>query len=467
MSGELGLISVMTLAETGFKVGFSALTLGLCFCVGVTFVGLTGLLISRLRLYGVMTIAEYYQLRYGKTVRWLGGLVMASAGVLNMGIFLAIDARFFAAMCGITDPNSIRLLMAGLLGMVLLYTLYSGMVSVLVANYIQFLVVMVGALVATVFALKAVSWQQMVDITRSQYGEAGFSPFVSPDVESHSIGSFTSFPSSELGWSFILVNVLVFFAVPVLWQPAASLGLSLADMRTGRRMYLWSGLTYLGRGTIPILWGIAALAWFAHRSASPTDAQLEPIMAMPLFFSEILPSGAKGLLVAGMFAAAMSTYNIYLLAWSSIITQDVICPLLKREPSDRVRIAINRGFIVLIGGYIFFWGLYYRPPATFFAYQQATGTIYLAGALACVAFGLYWKRANAAGAIAAIFVGAAFPLANVLFARQVETWPDWLHFLSNPWQSSLAAFVLSIAAFVAVSLATGRWIRPTPLPRPT
>src|SRR5256885_145651 len=48
-STELAIISVMALAEVGFTHGFSAMALGICFFVGVTFVGTTGFIIEGLR----------------------------------------------------------------------------------------------------------------------------------------------------------------------------------------------------------------------------------------------------------------------------------------------------------------------------------------------------------------------------------------------------------------------------------
>src|SRR2546428_2672228 len=234
----------------------------------------------------------------------------------------------------------------------------------------------------------------MVRVVQTTYGAAGFDPFANADM----------------GRPFILLNTLVFFAVPTVWQPAAACGLSAANPSVARKTILWSGLTFMGRGTIPILWGIAALAYFNAHGADPA---MKPLEAMPLFFAHVLPVGIIGLFVSGMLAADMSTYNGYLLAWSSILTQDVIAPLCAGRLTDRGRLFLNRLLIVLIGAFLLWWGLFYEPPATFFQYQQVTGTIYLSGALACVSLGLYWKRATSVGAFGAFLAGTLFPLAYV------------------------------------------------------
>ena len=48
---------------------------------------------------------------------------------------------------------------------------------------------------------------------------------------------------------------------------------------------------------------------------------------MPEMLGKILPIGIAGLLMAGMFAAFMSTHDSYLLAWSGVIVRDVVSPI--------------------------------------------------------------------------------------------------------------------------------------------
>ena len=72
---EMGVISIMGLSELGYVQGFTAVTLAMCFFVGVTFVGATGFIINGLRRCMVMTIPEFYGRRYNQKVRWLAALV--------------------------------------------------------------------------------------------------------------------------------------------------------------------------------------------------------------------------------------------------------------------------------------------------------------------------------------------------------------------------------------------------------
>ena len=454
---EMGVISLMGMSELGFTSGFTALTVGMCFLVGVTFVGATGFIINGLRGCRVMTIPEFYGVRFNPQVRWLAGLVMSLAGVLNMGLFLKISALFFVGVSGL-DAEAVHWIMAALLTIVVTYTLLGGMVSVVLTDYFQYIVLVTGVLIATGFVLYNVSFGQMFDVVAEQKQLSGFSPFASEGLSQDQI----------LGWPFILLNLLVFAAVPALWQPAASRALSASNPQVARRTTLCSGLTFLGRCSLPILWGIAALAYF---TANPIEAHdgMAPIEAMPRFLAIILPVGVIGVVVAGMFAADMSTYNSYLLAWSGIITQDVIAPLCGDRLTDKRRLVINRLLIVLIGAFIMWMGLIYSAPDTFIQYQQLTGTIYLSGGVACVVLGLYWKLANTAGAFAATLVGTAFPIASLYMRNHLDELPTWLRsetidpWMTNGWYAGMAAFGLAFVAMIVVSLVTAPWIRPVVL----
>ena len=63
---------------------------------------------------------------------------------------------------------------------------------------------------------------------------------------------------------------------------------------------------------------------------------------MPEFLRDVLPMGVLGLVVAGMLAASMSTYSGYLLAWGSIISQDVVLPLFGRRLKERHQLYSTR-----------------------------------------------------------------------------------------------------------------------------
>jgi SSS family solute:Na+ symporter len=93
----------------------------------------------------------------------------------------------------------------------------------------------------------------------------------------------------------------------------------------------------------------------------------------------------------------------------------VVAPLCKDRLSEKGRILLTRILIVVIGGYVLYWGLFYQGREDIWDYMAITGAIYFTGAFSLLLFGLYWKRASSTGAFLALLAGvtAVFGLTPV------------------------------------------------------
>ena len=103
---ELGLITVMYNAQKGFSAGLSALHMAIIAGVVTFIVGKTGFIVVPLRRLKVLTIPEFYEQRFGRSVRVIGAIVLVLAGVLNMGLFLKVAAIFVSVIFGL-DPTGL------------------------------------------------------------------------------------------------------------------------------------------------------------------------------------------------------------------------------------------------------------------------------------------------------------------------------------------------------------------------
>src|SRR5436190_8421403 len=158
---ELGLVTVMYTAQLGFTHGFAGATIGVIMAAAMYFVGATGFIIGPLRRSGVMTIPELFQKRFGTKVRWLAGLFVVLGGVLNMGIFLRLGGEFLVTVTGM-PANWLEGVMTVLLGAILLYTVLGGMLSVLVTDYLQFIVKGAGIVVTSILVITSLGWHDLV-----------------------------------------------------------------------------------------------------------------------------------------------------------------------------------------------------------------------------------------------------------------------------------------------------------------
>jgi SSS family solute:Na+ symporter len=405
------------------------------------FVGTTGFCIKPLRSAGVMTIPELFEKRFGPRVRWAAGVVIVLGGLLNMGVFLRITGEFLVLVAGFDLEyleRDVVLMMTVLLLLGTIYTVVGGMLSVLVTDFLQFIVVSLGVLAVTILILVNIGWGRLSETVVQRYGAGGFNPFLCPGM----------------GWQYMLFNALECLAGALTWQTMISRVLASKDVRTGRQMYTRTSFFFACRFVLPGLCGIAALAVLAPGAFDNLPEAMKgenaSLYAMPLFLRKFLPMGLMGLLLAAMLAADMSSTSSYMITWSSVIYNDILAPLRKTPWSDKQGLLWNRVLVALIGVFLFFYGLWYPLKGDVYTYLLVTGTIYMASISTMLVACCYWKRANSWGATAAIIVGAAIPLACLVF-KQV------LHMTEEEGQlfqcySGIGSFVATAAAMIVFSL---------------
>ena len=483
LSTEVGIITYMYQAQFGFVAGFSAFVVGLITLAVCLLVGRTGFVITRLREMEILTVPEYFERRYGRSVRVLAGVLMAFGGSLNLGIFPIIEARFLAIVTGIPS-QFIGWTMAGLLVVALAYTAIGGMVSLIVTNYVQYVFLAAGTVIVTLVCLRQTGWSGMVRAVEGHMGGHGFNP-----VE-------------DLGAGFILWQVLLWIALMTVWQSVAMRTFSTRDATVGKRMFTLTGFLFLARAVLPMAWGITALAFFWGRAEpvaapagatpvarmehldarlgetfrrdldegrleralpqvdllerlareekprSPEAARFEDaargrrgeigLLAMPWMLAATLPSGLLGIVVAGMLAASISTYAGYFLGWSSIIAQDVVAPLLGRDLSSGGRLRLTRVAVVGLTVFIMIWSLVYDLPGPAYFYLQVTANLFMAPTLIAVVGGLYWRRSSATGAVLCFVLGALASLGYLVPQLRLDVATAG----NLSWALAIAGFVL-------------------------
>jgi len=430
-STEFGIVTCMYTAQNGFDKGFAGATPGILFGLAYLLVGWTGFCIKPMREAGVMTLPEMFEKRFGGGIRWLSGLVIIVSGLLNMGVYLRMGGEFLISVAGITAGGyTLEIMMSVLLVAVAVYTILGGMLSVLITDFLQFAVMSIGLILVTVLIIVQTGWWNLLETVESHYGAGGFNPLLNADM----------------GWPFIIFNGFVVTACVLTHQPVVQRVLAAKDVRTGRRIFSRTSFFFVCRFVIPGIWGIAALAMLPEGLVGENTRA-----AMPMYLATVLPVGLMGILVAAMLAADMSTDSSYLLAYGSVIYNDLLGPLRKRlRLKEKTGILWNRFIVAALGVFFLFYGLWYPLKGSIWSYLTVTATIGFASMMTLLVSCCYWKRANNWGAAGAIIVGAVIPLtylalelipATQAFALSIG--PNW---------SGIAAFVGSAAAMVVGSL---------------
>jgi len=435
---EFGIVTCMYTAEAGYRFGFAGATPGILMALAMLIVGLTGFCIKPLREAGVMTLPELFEKRFGPGVRRASGVVIVLGGLLNMGVFLRTGGEFLMTVTGFAAPaqsatqswtsaHMLEISMTALLLMVAVYTILGGMLSVLVTDFLQFVVMSVGLVAVTALVLVRLGFSALADTVESHYGAAGFNPIRNP----------------EMGWAYVLFNACLNLAVVLTWQTTIQRVMAAKDARTGQRVYTGTAFFFVCRFLIPGLWGIAAL-----KALPPGTAGITTLNAMPSWLGPFLPVGLTGLMIAAMLAADMSTDSSYMLTWAGVIYNDIVAPWRRPGWTEKKGLLLNRTIVGLIGLFLLFYGLWYPLKGDLWSYLGVTGTIYLASMSTLLVACCYWPRANSRGASAAIVMGAIFPVAY-LVAEQMR--PE-VRQTVGPYWSGLAAYAGAALAMVLGSL---------------
>ena len=380
---ELGLITVMYNAQTGINGLFSSFHIGLAAFIVTLCIGLTGFVVVELRRLKVKSIPEYYNLRFGAKTRVIGAIILCFGGILNMGLFLKVGAVFIQSIFGINDDgNLLSFIMFALLALVLVYTIFGGMVSVIVTDYIQYIVLSIGFMLCVFYSIKTLGWNNIFN-----------------SLEAMKDYDIIYNPIEKMGGAYISWQVILGFVSAVIWPTAITRVLSIESTQLVKKQYIWSSFSFLIRFIIPCFLGICSFVYFNG------EVGAQSLALMPNYLAAILPVGVLGIVVAGMLAAFMSTHDSYLLCWSTIITNDIVEPLSGRQLTSDLKILISRIIILILGIYIFYWGMFYKGSDAIWDYLGITGAIYFTGAISVVVLGLYWSRASSTGAILALLGG--------------------------------------------------------------
>ena len=421
---EFGIVTCMAAAQLGYRYGFSGAMVGLLLCTSMYLVGKTGFCIKPLRDANAMTLPEFFEKKYSPRVRWATGVIIVIGGLLNTGIFLRTGGDFLVAVVGL-NPDYLEITMTILLIIVALYTVLGGMISVLVTDFLQFILMSAGMIIVTIYIVYTIGWGNILNAVQDTYGAAGFNPFI----------------NKNLGWQYVAYTFLTVSATVLTWQTMISRVLACKDSTVAKKMYTKTSFFYIVRSLIPVSWGLAALTIW-----KPDMLGGAPITAMPKFLSAALPTGLIGIVVAAMLAADMSTDSSYFLGWASVIYNDILAVLHKGTWSEKKAVLINKVLVAAIGLFLLFYGLWYPLKSDLWVYMTLTASIYSVSVSTLLIAACYWKRANTWGAYAAIVVGSATPLL-FLVMQQVPATAELAKSI-GPYYSGIAAFVFAWIAMI-------------------
>jgi len=392
----------------------------------------------------VYTMPEFLEKRFSATARWVLSIISLVAYVLTkvaVGIFAG------GVVFGTLLPDlSLNLGFArldsfwlGSIAVILLtggYTVLGGLRAVAYTEALQTLVLVIGSLLLTIYGLEALGgWGEMKTVLGSDMFNL-WKPLIPAGVE----GTWAPvIEPGRMAWyfngNFPWLGML--FCAPIigLWywctdQYIVQRALGAPDEREARRGTIFAAFLKLLPVFIFIIPGMIAIALAKSGKvaglAVMLDAQGNTIStasqaAFPLLVQHVLPTGIRGLVVAGLLAALMSSLAGVFNACSTLFTIDFYTKINPEATQHKLvwvgRIATSA--MVLIG---LAWIPVIQGAQGLYAYLQSVQS-YLAPPIFAVFFlGVAMKRLNAKGCLAALIVGFALGA----FRLAVDT-PVMLH----------------------------------------
>ncbi|MGD2152231.1 MAG: sodium:solute symporter, partial [Gemmatimonadales bacterium] len=436
----------------------------------------------------VFTMPEFLERRFSPTARWILSIISLVAYVLTkiaVGIF-AGGIVFGTLLPGMRLDLGFAVLDSFWIGSMLvilatgLYTVLGGMRAVAYTETVQTLVLVLGSVLVTVFGLiKLGGWGEMRAILGSDMFNL-WKPLIPDGLEG------TWAPVKEAGRMAWYFNdnypwLGMLFCAPIigLWywctdQYIVQRALGAPNEQQARRGSIFAAFLKLLPVFIFIIPGMICFALalsgkvpaLTHLVGPDGNAlRAESQAAFPLMVAHVLPLGVRGIVVAGLLAALMSSLAGVFNASSTLFTMDFYRKVRPQASEHRLvwigRVATT--VMVLIG---LFWIPVIQGAKGLYDYLQ-TVQGYLAPPIFVVFFlGVFSKRLNAKGCLAALIIGFVLGVFRLAIDTPVGLglpgFEDGYATGSLFWiinniffqYYSLFIFVVCVVVMVAVSYAT-------------
>ena len=391
---------------------------------------------------GVQTMPEFLERRFGPRARWILSLVSLAAYVLTkISVTVFAGALFFEVMM-----PEVRLTLGGVevgsfwigaFATVLLAGIYAsvgGLLAVVYTDLVQAGLIVAGSLSVTYFALRHLGGTVEGGTFLDGWGVLKDAIKASPETkEAFSLWHPLSHPKFPwLGLTIASATIGVWY-----WctdQFIVQRTLAARNLRNARRGAIWGALLKLLPVFIFLVPGL--LGWALHQKhaggfAIPLDAQggIDGDKVFPSLVTQLLPAGFRGLVVAGLIAALMSSLASLFNSVSTLFTVDVYKKL-KPQASERRLVAVGRATTVTMTVLGILWVPVMRSLAGggLYQYIQAVQSFLAPPIVAVFATGLLWKRMNGRGAVWGLSLGFALGMGKLaLNAAGVETIPDFYY----------------------------------------
>ena len=378
--------------------------------VGLFFAG-------KLYRMNLLTISDYYRERYGRSVEIICSLIImvsylgwVSAQVTALGlVFNLLSGGVISMPLGMT---------IGVVS-VLAYTLFGGMWSVAITDFIQMIILVVGLATLAVYA----------------GDQAGGADKVIALAVSQDLFKFLPEPNMKDILFFVAAAITIMFgSIPQ--QDVFQRVMSANSLNAATKGPIIGGICYILFAFVPMFLVVSALIIMPEQAAQLI--QEDPQKVLPTLVMTQMPFVMQVLFFGALLSAIKSCASATLLAPSVTFTENIWRQFFPHQ-GDKQSLLAMRVTVLVFSGLVLLYAIQMQGSSI---YEMVSGAyqVTLVGAFVPLLFGLYWSKATTQGAIFSIVLGLL----------------SWLFFLMTPageeFPAQLAGVLASLTGMLLGSL---------------
>ncbi len=453
-AAAVGAITIVGTLEMNYIAGFQQTWWAFTTAVVVIVIAVTGWVAYRFRETRCLTMAEFFERRYSRRFRIFAGSIAYLSGIVNFGIFPAVEARFFIYFVGLPQHFTVvgvqvatfPVMVAFLLVLSLLLVFVGGQVAVIVTDFLQGLFINAVFLVVSAYLLVRVRWDQVVaGLLTAPKGASLVDPYHASQV-------------ADFNFWYFLIGVIGVVYTWMSWQGTQGYNSSAKSAHEARMAWVLYAWRMIPQTLVLLVIAVVAYAvlhnpdFAVQASAAGTviegagSPMVQSQLRVPVVLGELLPHGLMGAFTAVMLATALTCKSAYMHSWGSIFVQDILIPLRGRPLEPREHLKVLRWSILFVAAFTFGFSILFQQSQAIFLFFAITGAIFAGGSGAVIIGGLYWKRGTTAAAYTAMILGAAISVGGIILLQLDPTFP-----VNGQWFWGIAMAAATVG-YVTVSL---------------
>lgn len=399
---------------------------------------------------GLYTIPEFIEQRFSTNLKTILAVFWVALFIfVNLTSVLFLGGKAIDTIIGNGDGSLIIYAILGLAFIAAAYSLYGGLSAVAWTDVVQVTLLVIGGLITSIIALEHVTPEGGVINGLSHiYHHAGdkFHMILTRDNQ-----EFKNLPGIAVLIGGMWVANLYYWGFN---QYIIQRTLAAKSLKEAQRGIAFAAFLKLIIPLLVVIPGIVAYVMFTQPQGTAviqgvqdaflkTGGGINYDKAYPWLISQFIPIGLKGLVLAALTAAIVSSLASMLNSTSTIFTMDIYKPYIKKDASEKNLVTVGRltaGAALLVA--IFMAPIMGNIPQMFQYIQEYTGLV-SPGILAVFMMGLFWKKATNKGAIIGV-------VSSILVALALKS-----SLVDLPWMDQmLYTMLITMVIIAGVSMST-------------